>query len=117
MREAAPDIGVSDSAIPELSAVGKLLAGIHSLELRDIFSEPAAHACVDLRGELCSALVSTQRLTSRRCPKKGEFHCATIPGVTSKGGCMSRYTPLVLFFICAGLLTCMIGVGLASLLQ
>lgn len=30
---------------------------------------------------------------------------------------MSRYTPLALFFICAGLLTCMIGVGLASLLQ
>ena len=30
---------------------------------------------------------------------------------------MSNYTPLVLFFVSAGLLICMIGIGLASLIQ
>ncbi len=30
---------------------------------------------------------------------------------------MSAYKPLILFFISAGLLICMIGIGLASMLQ
>jgi len=53
---------------------------------------------------------------NRECPM-GVRLSMTTPRATSKGGLMSSYKLLLMFFLSAGLLTCMIVVGLLSLHQ